>query len=128
MVGECNAETTAGLVVLYQGQVSLISLAQFSSQIKAESRPTLVGCEKRFKNRHAVLRSDARAEIANIHVGALAIGGHFEKYMDVTMSMLQQASATEVDMEDDDLVDYLHQLQEGIFEAYTGVLLSLIHI
>ena len=25
-------------------------------------------------------------------------------------------------MEDDDLVDYLHQLQEGIFEAYTGVL------
>ena len=43
---------------------------------------------------------------------ALAIGGNFEKYMDVTMSMLQQASATEVDMEDDDLVDYLHQLQE----------------
>ena len=41
------------------------------------------------------------------------------------MSMLQQASATEVDMEDDDLVDYLHQLQEGIFEAYTGVLQGL---
>lgn len=56
---------------------------------------------------------------------ALAIGGHFEKYMEVTMSMLQQASATEVDMEDDDLVDYLHQLQEGIFEAYTGVLQGL---
>lgn len=56
---------------------------------------------------------------------ALAIGGNFEKYMDVTMSMLQQASATEVDMEDDDLVDYLHQLQEGIFEAYTGVLQGL---
>ena len=28
-------------------------------------------------------------------------------------------------MEDDDLVDYLHQLQEGIFEAYTGVLQGL---
>merc|ERR1711957_1000089 len=56
---------------------------------------------------------------------ALAIGGHFEKYMNVTMSMLQQASQTQVDMEDDDLVDYLHQLQEGIFEAYTGVLQGL---
>jgi importin subunit beta-1 len=56
---------------------------------------------------------------------ALAIGGHFEKYMTVTMSMLQQASQTQVDMEDDDLVDYLHQLQEGIFEAYTGVLQGL---
>merc|ERR1719263_111503 len=56
---------------------------------------------------------------------ALAIGGHFEKYMQVTMSMLQQASQTTVDMDDDDLVDYLHQLQEGIFEAYTGVLQGL---
>merc|ERR1719201_2544948 len=48
---------------------------------------------------------------------ALAVGAHFEKYMTVTMSMLQQASQTQVDMDDDDLVDYLHQLQEGIFEA-----------
>jgi len=56
---------------------------------------------------------------------ALAIGGHFDKYMHVTMSMLQQASQTTVDMEDDDLVEYLHQLQEGIFEAYTGVLQGL---
>merc|ERR1719173_157458 len=45
--------------------------------------------------------------------------------MHITMSMLQQASQTVVDMDDDDLVDYLHQLQEGIFEAYTGVLQGL---
>ena len=56
---------------------------------------------------------------------ALAVGGNFEKYMHITMSMLQQASQTVVDMDDDDLVDYLHQLQEGIFEAYTGVLQGL---
>ena len=101
MVGECNAETTAGLVVIYQGQVSLISLAQFSSQIKAESRPTLVGCEKRFKNRHAVLRSDARAEIANIHVGALAIGGHtciqFYASFACRLFTIPEAIVTEVD-------------------------------
>ena len=53
---------------------------------------------------------------------ALAVGGNFEKYMQVTMSMLVQASGTAVDAANPDLVDYLNQLREGIFEAYTGVL------
>ena len=53
---------------------------------------------------------------------ALAIGGHYEKYMQATMNMLAQASLTTVNMEDEDLAEYLFQLQEGIFEAYTGVL------
>jgi len=56
---------------------------------------------------------------------ALAIEGHFEKYMQVTMSMLVQASQTKVDLDNPDLVEYLNQLREGIFEAYTGVLQGL---
>ena len=56
---------------------------------------------------------------------ALAIGGHFEKYLQVTMQMLEQAAKTSVDMSNDDLVDYLNQLREGIFEAFTGVLQGL---
>ena len=56
---------------------------------------------------------------------ALAIEGGFEKYMQVTMSMLVQASQTTVDTQNPDLVEYLNQLREGIFEAYTGVLQGL---
>merc|ERR1719171_583871 len=56
---------------------------------------------------------------------ALAVGGDFEKYMQVTMSMLVQASGTSIDMDNPDLVEYLNQLREGIFEAYTGVLQGL---
>jgi len=56
---------------------------------------------------------------------ALAVGGHFEKYLAVTMQMLEQAGKTTVDMNNDDLVDYLNQLREGIFEAFTGVLQGL---
>jgi len=56
---------------------------------------------------------------------ALAIGGEFVKYLGVVIPMLQQASATQVDTSDDELVDYLNELREGIFEAYTGIIQGL---
>jgi len=56
---------------------------------------------------------------------ALAINGEFVKYTAHAMNVLQQASHTKVDSQDVDLVDYLNSLRDGIFEAYTGIILGL---
>lgn len=56
---------------------------------------------------------------------ALAVGGEFEPYLPLTMSMLQQAGLTSMDVSNADLAEYLGRLREGIFEAYTGVLQGL---
>lgn len=57
---------------------------------------------------------------------ALAIGGAFEKYLDITLQMLDQAGQTAIPPQaDEDLLDYLNVLREGILEAYTGVIQGL---
>jgi len=61
---------------------------------------------------------------------ALAIGGAFERYLEVVMRMLQQASEMIVKtnfntIEDIDLLDYMNSLREAIFEAYTGIIQGL---
>mmetsp|Transcript_21633 Transcript_21633/g.30313 ORF Transcript_21633/g.30313 Transcript_21633/m.30313 type:complete len:878 (+) Transcript_21633:104-2737(+) len=52
---------------------------------------------------------------------ALAIGAGFEPYLDVCLEMLFQASQTTVPDDDEELIEYVNQLREGILEAYTGI-------
>jgi importin subunit beta-1 len=57
---------------------------------------------------------------------ALAITGNFEKYLGAVMVVLQQASQTRLlDQTDLDFVDYIDNLREGVFEAYSGILHGL---
>lgn len=56
---------------------------------------------------------------------ALSVSGSFEKYLNPVMVMLAQASATQVDVNDYDMVDFLNDLRVGIFEAYTGIIQGL---
>lgn len=56
--------------------------------------------------------------------------GHFANYAEVVLNMLSQASASvmrrgQMDTEDWDLIDYMNSLQEGILEAYSGILQGL---
>ncbi|XP_065202089.1 importin subunit beta-1 isoform X2 [Planococcus citri] len=56
---------------------------------------------------------------------ALAIGPAYEKYLDVVLNMLVQASQIQVDRNDFDMVEYLNELRESILDAYTGIIQGL---
>lgn len=56
---------------------------------------------------------------------ALAIGGHFEKYLMYVAAVLKQAAEAQVDTSSDEMVDYLNLLRENILAAYTGILQGL---
>ncbi|KAG5183553.1 armadillo-type protein [Tribonema minus] len=59
---------------------------------------------------------------------ALAVGGGFDKYVDVTVNMLLQAQTVCSSIppdEDEDMVDYINQLRESILEAYSGIIQGL---
>ena len=53
---------------------------------------------------------------------ALALEGMFEPYLQVTLMMLLQASQTRAPDDDEDLIDFVNTLREGILEAYTGII------
>lgn len=57
---------------------------------------------------------------------ALAIGGSFDKYLEYSLQMLDQAGQTPCPPDaDDDMIDYLNVLREGILEGYTGIVQGL---
>jgi len=56
---------------------------------------------------------------------ALALGAGYEPYLQVSVMMLMQASQTAVPDDDEDLIDYVNQLREGVLEAYTGIIQGL---
>mmetsp|Transcript_78270 Transcript_78270/g.207728 ORF Transcript_78270/g.207728 Transcript_78270/m.207728 type:complete len:859 (-) Transcript_78270:145-2721(-) len=59
---------------------------------------------------------------------ALAISGEFEKYFNPVMQMLQEASLTRLSQGpayNEEWVEYLSSLREGVLEAYTGIIHGL---
>jgi len=56
---------------------------------------------------------------------AMAIGGAYKPYLEFSVLMLMQASATTVPDDDDDLIEYLNLLREAILEAYVGIIQGL---
>ena len=55
----------------------------------------------------------------------MAIGGAFEPYLQLSLMMLLQAAQTRAPEDDEELIDYVNILREGILEGYTGIVQGL---
>lgn len=56
---------------------------------------------------------------------ALAVGGAYEPYLQLSAMMLMQASNTQAPEDDEDLIEYVNVLRQSILEAYTGIVQGL---
>lgn len=56
---------------------------------------------------------------------AMAIGGAYEPYLQLSAMMLMQASGTQAPEDDEDLIEYVNVLRQSILEAYTGIVQGL---
>ncbi len=58
---------------------------------------------------------------------ALQIGGEFERFLHVTMTILGQAAMTtsNYNADDDEMVEHINHLRESILDAYTGIVQGL---
>jgi importin subunit beta-1 len=56
---------------------------------------------------------------------SLAISGKFEAYLQLVMTVLQQAGEMRAEKDNYDMIDYLNQLHEGMVEAYVGIVQGL---
>ena len=56
---------------------------------------------------------------------AMAISGAYEPYLQLSLMMLLQAAQTRAPDDDEELIDYVNILREGILEGYTGIVQGL---
>lgn len=53
---------------------------------------------------------------------AMALEGNFEPYLKVSMIMLMQASQTAMPEDDEEIIDFINQLRQGVLDAFTGII------
>ena len=56
---------------------------------------------------------------------AMAIGGNFEPYLQLSGMLLMQASAMKPPEDDEDMIEYCNLLRESVLEAYVGIIQGL---
>lgn len=56
---------------------------------------------------------------------AMAIEAAYEPYVQMSLMVLLQASATQAPEDDEDFIEYVNLLRESVLEAYTGIIQGL---
>ena len=124
----------AALEAQDQPQLLSASLGVLSDVIRAVGEQIAPHCDQIVRylftdvESNTVSRMVKPAILAVFGEIALAIGAAFEGYLPVVMQLLQQAATLGSGTRDQtgfDMLDYIDSLNEGILEAYSGIILGL---
>ena len=124
----------AALEAQDQPQLLAASLGVLSDVIRAVGEQIAPHCDQIIRylftdvDSTAVSRNVKPAILAVFGEIALAIGASFEGYLPVIMQLLQQAAelgSSTRDQSGFEMLDYIDSLNEGILEAYSGIILGL---
>jgi importin subunit beta-1 len=124
----------AALEAQDQPQLLSASLGVLSDVIRAVGEQIAPHCDQVVRylftdvESTAVSRMVKPAILAVFGEIALAIGAAFETYLPVVMQLLQQAATLGSGTRDQtgfEMLDYIDSLNEGILEAYSGIILGL---
>jgi len=124
----------AGLEAQDQPQLLSASLGLLSDVIRAIGEQIAPYCDQIVRylftdvESNTVSRMVKPSILAVFGEIALAIGAAFEPYLPVVMQLLQQAATLGSGTRDHtgfEMLDYIDSLNEGILEAYSGIILGL---
>ena len=124
----------AALEAQDQPQLLSASLGLLSDVIRAVGEQIAPHCDQIVRylftdvESNTVSRMVKPAILAVFGEIALAIGAAFEPYLPVVMQLLQQAATLGSGTRDQngfEMLDYIDSLNEGILEAYSGIILGL---
>jgi importin subunit beta-1 len=125
---------TVGLQNFEDVQVCLNSTGAVADIARALGQKMTPYCDQilelLFKNLQniAVDRKIKASIMAAFGMIAMAIAGDFEKYLGPVVNMLQYASSTRFadgPTDNEEWIEYLNNLREGILDAYTDIILGL---
>ena len=124
----------AALEAQDQPQLLSASLGLLSDVIRAVGEQIAPHCDQIVRYLFADVESNTVSRMVKPSILAifgeiaLAIGAAFEPYLPVIMQLLQQAATLGSGTRDQtgfEILDYIDSLNEGILEAYSGIILGL---
>jgi len=123
----------AGLRMCEDQQVCIVAVGVVGDLSRALEKKLAPFCDPIIEIFLANLRNQQVARSIKPHILAcfgdiaLQIGGEFERFLHLTMTILGQAAVTTSNYNagDEEMVDHINHLRESILDAYTGIVQGL---
>lgn len=127
-----HAPLISGLKNVEEYQVCTVAVGVVGDLCRALNKQLFPLCDDIINCLLELLQSQSLNRTVKPHVLAvfadiaMAIEADFERYANIVLEVLMQASLVNIDKDDEDVIEYINSLRESVLEAYTGILQGLL--